>query len=395
MPWFFKFSSTKRKIWFCVINTTFSIFLFLFIQKSNFAHKNQHLFSLGKSLKQIFHKEELPTDFLVINTAFDKMLVDNYINSGQSQAKRGNIAITDRRKLVTLFEQINKSNVHKYIISNLIFDQPSTYDKPLAQELLRTKRMALGQSVDENKILPIFSNLNLGINQIYMTSGVLNKVRLFEHKDGQILKTLPLKLYEDINGVTIAPGYFYSVLGNQKIFNDFPLENIIQKDSVAVINLSSILQLSKSDFEGFSTELKNRIIIIDDFYNNSYGSVDDNDLPAAVIMANAYLTLKDGMIDFSWWLIGFLALVFLGFSYLVIVPQNKFSSPIFNQPILSFLIGGIGYVLVFALISVILYMLLGNRLNLIYMGLFFYFENLVVNRKYHSRKLKKRLNLES
>lgn len=389
----------KSQIKFCVINTLIALVLFFLLQKSHVlpGEKNKLLF-FGPILKNLVIAEvpEINKDsFLIINTSYDRMLVTHYKDLGSKSISdtepRGNIAILDREKLTKFINKINRNPNYNYLICNIIFDHPSLFDSILGSSMQKTKNMLIAQGESLQKIRPEFKDLDIGLDMIYTPSGTFSKYRLFEKQRGIVSKSIPLKMYEKRHNTHIDPGYFFSTLNGNLIFNDYIPENKIKEaDGLAPIDLGEFLELPDSFLYNLT---KGKIIVLGDYYTNPKKTIYENKVPASLILVNAFLSLEQGRNTISFGLIFSLMLIFLFFSYLVIAPQSKMQSRVFRIPLLGGLLGGARYIIAMAVISLLIYFVFGNNLNLIYMGVFFYLENLVINRHFHFLRLKRRFSL--
>ena len=385
----------RHRFIFSIINAIISVAIFFVIQRSHVLPGNtSKIFHLGPTIKDaiLSHKNKtLPVNYRIINTSHDRMLVDYYETIEGFRFPKGNIAITDRKKLLHLFQLLNKANNHKYIICNLVFDQASSIDDSLAKEMLKTKRMVVARGNPKQKIISKFKNLNYGLAAVYMPSGNLSKYRLLEVSDSGFVKSIPLKIYEELNQTNIDYGFFFSKLNNSYIFNDYTVEGFVKPSTSSRIDLGRI---TTQDSTGFNELTKDKILLIGDFYNNSKKTIYGSKTPSLLILLNAYLSIENGSIQVSLLLILFLFITFFFFSYLIIAEQSKRKSVIFRIPLIGSLIGGARYIITLALIGIVIYFVFGNNLNLIYMGIFFYIENIILNNKYHFNRLKRRLNLD-
>lgn len=387
----------KAQLKFCIFNTIFAALLFLFLNKSHvLPGENSKLFFLGPAFKNWISSERSTfgkEDFLFVNTAFDRMLVPHFerLDNGLSRGTmpRGNVDIVDREKLFLFFSKINKTANYKYLVCNIIFDHPSEYDSSLGAVMRKTKKMVVAQGERLDNIQPAFRNLPIGLDMVYAPSGVFNKYRLFEQAT-PLVKSIPLHMYEELHHTQIDPGFFASTLDGTFYFNDFTPEHWIKAtDELAPIDLGDILKLPDSYFHKLT---KDRIIVLGDYYTNPMKTVYESKTPATLILINAFLSLEQHRNTLTLGFSFFLLLILFFFSYLVIAPQSKIESRVFNLPILGGLLGGAKYVVAMACIGLLIYLIFGNNINLIYMGLFFYAENIVINRRFHYLRMKKRFN---
>ncbi|WP_339713286.1 CHASE2 domain-containing protein [uncultured Kriegella sp.] len=389
----------RKQIKFCIINTLGALLLFFVLQKSHILPgENSKLFFLGPLVKNMSISEtpeSYKKEFLIINTSYDRMLVPHYENVlGEADFKglqRGNIDILDREKLARFFKRIKIFQNYRYIICNVLFDQPSEYDNDLLSSISNTQNIVVAQGEDINRLLPEFRALNLGLDAIYTPGGSFSKYRLFEKSGDRLLKSMPLKMYEALYDKKIDDGFFFSRLNGSLIFNDFTPEYEVKNDAVIrPIDLGDILLFDDAHLAELT---KGKIIIIGDYYNNLKKTVYDPKTPSHLILLNAFLALEKGYPKISFGLVASLLLIFLFFSFLIITKQSKVESRIFKFPLLGGLVGGASYVLAMSFFSILINAIFGSNFNLVYMGVFFYLENIVVNRHFHYLRIKRRLNI--
>jgi hypothetical protein len=385
----------RYKLILSLFNAIIVLLLFFIIQKSHILPGNtSKLFYLGPVIKNILFpkKKQVNTNsYIVINTSYDRMLVDYYRTIKGRSYPRGNVAITDRAKLLKLFNLLNTTNSYKYIICNLAFDQASPIDSALGKTMLKTNRMIVAKGYFQQQVVPEFKNLNYGLATIYMPSGNLSKYRMLETTGDSLIKSVPLKMYEELDQTAIKYGSFFSKLKNKYIFNDFVVEQFVDHKKSIRDDLGRIITRDSIQFDILT---KDRVILIGDFYNNTRKTLYDSKTPSLIILLNAYFSINNGSNEFSLSLLGFLLVIFIFFSYLVFSKQSKQRSKIFKIPMLGALLGGARYILAFALIGIFIYFVFGNNLNLVYIGLFFYIENIIFNYKFHLNRLKRLMNLE-
>ena len=349
----------RKQIKFCAINTLGALLLFFVLQKSHILPgENSKLFFLGPLVKNISISgtpEGYKKEFLIINTSYDRMLVPHYENvwggADFEGIQRGNVAILDREKLARFFERIERFRNYRYIVCNVLFDQPSDYDRDLLSSMQNAKNMVVAQGEDINKVLLDFKGLNLGLDAIYTPGGSFSKYRLFEKSGDTVLKSMPLIMYEALYDQKIDPGFFFSRLNGSLIFNDFTPEYEVKNDDIVrPIDLGDILLFDDAHLAELT---KDKIIIIGDYYNNLKKTVYDAKTPSHLILLNAFLALEKGYPKISFWLVVSLLLIFLFFSFLVITKQSKVESKVFKYPLLGGLVGGASYVLAMSFFSTV------------------------------------------
>lgn len=386
----------KRILWFCCVNTLVAVFLFFILQRSHLLPGDTNtLFYLGPRINKLFNPElsrNLAKDFLIVDTSEDLMLVEKFVQGKNRRHASGNIAITDRNKLTSFFRRLNQAQNLTLVVCNLLFDQDSPVDEALKSEMQQVQHLLIAGARDSTVVRPAFRTLPSGLAEVYTSSGTVSKFRLFEKEGQGTLKSLPLLMAEHTLDTALEPGVFVSRLDGKRLFNDFTLEAFVRSDEVAHFTLGYLTDKELPD-HSFRKIVQDKILIIDNLENNTKRTLYNSKTPTSIFLANTYLSIREGSNRFSIPLLITLCIVFAFFSYLVVVPQSRLQSPVFNLPLLGIFLGGAGYLIGFVLIALLLYFVFGTNVNLLYIGLFFYIENLFINRRYHAKRLRRRYNL--
>lgn len=383
----------KKYIKFSLINAFIALILFFFLQKVYFLPgDDSKAFFYGPILKhKIFGTSEKALDYkkyLLVNTHYDNMIVENY---DKHNFPKGNVVITDRVKLIAFFKNIHELNSHKYLVCDILFENKSIYDDTLSSTIKRAKNIIIPRKKELNTTLPQFRDINSGLVDIYTTRGLFYKYTLEDYFSK--LKSIPLKMYEDIHKTKNKSYYVFSWLNKNLVFNDFVPEykissyNTIAKNDVPIINLGDLVSLSKKNLEDYT---KNKIIILGNYNSDMKGTIYGN-MAGPLILLNSYLSIenKDNTIKFT--LVVFLFFVFFIFSYVAKSSQEKIENKILNIPFLGTTLLGTSYIIIMLLISLIIYFIFGNSINLTYLALLFFIQNLWFNRNFYIEKLKKKV----
>jgi len=311
-----------------ILNAVWMIFIsHWLISVLPFLHSEEMLlFKMASFVKTlVLEQEEKPSkdDFIFINTAYDKQLVNIY----DEKTGPGNRAITDRKKLAEFFKILNqKPDNHKYVICDILFKDTSDFDTLLEKELKRLPNVIIAYDLDENgnpDIITPFAKLNKGLATYRPEEGVLLRFNL---QDNDIHKSLPLVMYEQLHHTKLKHKGFLYWLNDHIIFHNFILNLRIrdydlferkEEERYQIVNLGYLLGSPGPNLEeSILSYVKNKIIIIGDFVEQDIHATIYGDMAGSLILLNAYLALvnKDNVIT-----IPFLLFLFLSYSLLFFV----------------------------------------------------------------------------
>nr|WP_321414748.1 CHASE2 domain-containing protein [uncultured Allomuricauda sp.] len=327
-------------------------------------------------------------DFVLINTHYDNMLVNEKIDG----IPMGNISIVDRQHLLTLFRKVAKQDSHKYIICDVLFDHESALDLELSKAIAATRNHIIPRKDSLQETLALFRDLNSGLVDLATVGGTFFKYKLYNEK--LKVKSLPLKVYEDIHNVQIKDYGIFARLGEKLIFNDFVPEhrlnsyNVLEAKSYPMINLNEIIRVNDVNFDSY---IKDRILVIGNFNTDMKNTIYGN-IPGPLIILNSYLALENGDNKISFLLVFIVLVVFACFSFIIISPKDKIENTLLKIPVVGRFLVGFGFVLSISLIAVVIYLLFNNNLSLAYIGFFFYLENLILHRTHYFEKFKTKFN---
>ncbi|MEK6479945.1 hypothetical protein WJR50_20550 [Catalinimonas sp. 4WD22] len=378
----------KKRLLFSFFNALIAIFIFFLIQKIYLLPTNdKNVFTNSFITKHIILNKNTginSDELLFVNTSFDNMLVDNFDEKGLPV---GNINITDRKELQYFFERVKKSAKHKYILCDIFFEHASLYDDSL-EEAMNIPRLIIPEAKKGDGL--IFSNnkIKRGLAEIKTTGGLFYKYKLFSQETKQ--SSIPLKMYEELTGESLEKGYLWSRHGNNLMFNDFIPDyrvtnyDLLEAKSFLLFNLGEI-NLTSTEF--FNSVIDNRIIVIGDFYLNDNKNTLLGNISGPLLLVNAYYSLVKGDNIISVWLIIFLFLVFWGFSFIAVYPQDILEMKIGRIPYFGILLHVFSYVLIMSLVSFLVYFIFGINVNLAYIGALFFIEDKVLNFKFYREKI--------
>lgn len=330
---------------------------------------------------------------LLINVANDKELV----SVSERYIPKGIIAITDRLKLAQFLYKLNDQ--HQYIICDIIFSKKyeSPNDSLLQSAFKKAKRIIVPAPIYEDSIGSPKFDVGFGASS-YKASIESNRFMKYTFTEGDSLKSIPLKMYNELYGkdITRRSGLYFSngklcmnsVLLNYKIrplkkYND-------ELDKLQILELGvDILKGGQNDLQ-FQELVKDKIILIGDFEDSDQHRTIYGKMPGVLINYNAFLALRnsDHIIPIS--LIFSLIVFYLIFSLIMVYgwdkrliiwlkkclikftePYTKFNKIIINYPkvnILELLFNFSFYIGLLGIINVFIFLIYGIQLDLLAMS---------------------------
>lgn len=318
-------------------------------------------------------------DYLLINVSNDLLLIDK---SDEFGIPVGNQAITDRNKLGRLFQVLNQQKPGvRYILLDIRFDQGSQYDSILNAELKLRDDVIISYHLNESNspVYPVFGEVNRGLSD-YVIANIFEGVYKFQLYFQDSLKLTPLKMYEEIQGESSDHWGPFVRFKDWTTINHFILNyRLLQKDiynqevGFNPVNLGELLLLPDEDVSKF---LKDKFIVIGDFYENDMHETLFELTSGPLILLNSFLSLeyRDTRITFFFFFI--LSLFYLFLSYIVIYPEDliekyirkRFGKIKWVANLTSFFI----YLAFLILCSIIIYFLFNIHINVFFLALYLF-----------------------
>lgn len=368
------------------INAGLMLFFAFYLLSLPYVHgDDMMLIEYGAKIKNIvlgLEKKPPKKDFIFINVAYDKQLIDKLDTNGFSMGKQ---AIVDRKKLARFFEVLaKKPKNQKFILCDIHFADSASIntcegdsvsnDIALAQALRKIPNILLSYHLDENNKpeYPIFRDIPRGISDYDTPNNVFLKFKLL-YQDS--IKTTPLLMYEYLYKKELSKGRLFDKLGDNFIFNtfivDLPIRNydlFHTKETYKIDNLENILSGAMKE-EDILEYVKDRIVVIGDFslYDNHetiYGET-----AGPLLLLNTYLALErgDNVVSFSLILClyaGFWVASFLAFR----ISTNQHNINQRWKRLFSFL----SYFLILAFTSVLCYFMFDVSLSILYLSVYLF-----------------------
>lgn len=332
-------------------------------------------------------------DFAFINVSYDKELIDHYDEFG---FPAGNEAITDRGELAQLFHVLNQDPNYDYLFCDVIFQGASPNDSALQAEISKLPRALFTYHLDDTGGVgaPYYKDMQMGLADYAPIGDNFLKFRLVREDR----PTLPLILYENLEGGKFESKGPFWYLNDRIAFNDFVLDYRIRnrdlfRDTLNypysnLYTLSMLMEFGAEDqIKDFT---KDRIVVIGDFEVGDQHPTLYGDMAGPLILTNVYLALKNGDNRLPWGFVVFLLLVFSYLSYIALTDKDFFETLITqklakNNLFFQILAQGITYMLFLALTSVVSFLVFNHYINFLLLTL--YLNIVEVFRKWITGKL--------
>lgn len=305
--------------------------------------------------------DNVPDSLLLVNVFYDKQLVE-FEEDGMPV---GDIAITDREKLLRFLSIAKAADNYRYIFLDINFEEG--YNSPSDSALFQTIKTM------DRIVIPSHSGIRMKDSSLYAKSAnadysITWKVRVlsrFQFLRSDTIVTVPLKMYSErigADGCAIKPhwgGLWYTDNGRlchngvtllmRMIVNGRLIDDDGQSREYSYSYLGADLLNIDSIFP-VKDQLADKIIVIGDFSSDRHSTYLGAQ-PGSVVCMNAYLALMAGDHLVNWFnvLILFLIYSIVGTFYL---QGNSFSS-LFKNPWLSVLMSFLSTATLFFVISLI------------------------------------------
>lgn len=326
-------------------------------------------------------------DALFINVAYDKQFVKKTDNYGMTV---GNVAITDRSKLLKILQILRRTNTYKYIFLDVRFEKG--YEVPEVDSLLYAEICNLDKIVVANHSDIIISDSLLlkksALNEYKSTIVATNFVRYVYSEENRL--SVPLYAYHQLTGKSIDKhGLFYTCddrLCYNSLFIEFPVWNFSEYDAHGVkqyYNLGSDLLENFSERDMAILARDKYIVIgnmIEDVHDTYAGMK-----PGSLITFYAFLSLLEGKHFVSYGVQIFLAILF----FIISIFQFKWQSLWKRIPLPNFMqskpmffaLTFIEYSFILILVSILLYLLFSITISIILPSMYFTLQKTIINYK--------------
>lgn len=337
------------------------------------------LFQVTAGIKKIIlgiENKPDPKDYIFINNSYDNMLIEMPDEEGFPV---GNQPITDRRKLAMFFERMNKRpDGYKYIVCDIFFKDSSQYDSLLISNITKTKNIIIPYHTnDSGKIELPFININRGLADYRSIQYAFMKYALTAD---DTIKSLPLKMYEDIMGKKFIHKGLLSYMDGKPSFNsivvDFKLRyyELMDRNSERMYNIVNLGDLLRMNDSVFYKAVNNKIVLIGDFYERDIHQTLFGRMSGTLILLNVYLTLLNGENIIS---VGLFLLLFIGFFLISVelfsdksLGERKIVAKYTQKKFGKFILKILSYVLYLAILSILTYFIFNIHLNILIIAVY-------------------------
>lgn len=259
---------------------------------------------------------------MLVDVHYDKRFV---VERDAEGFPKGRLPVTDHDKLYRLLSYLEQQD-YRYILLDIFFDKAISepQDSSLYSLIVHMPRLGIALPPDSLEIADEQLKTKAGVTA-YSTALWENDFVKYRFLFDDSLKSLPLKMYEELNDRTIEPGRFIATDGNAwartstfltfELINDNDNKRYMHYNLGDVVgdSLDGVVYESKLNSENFP--VNGKYILIGDFKDDRHITFRGS-MSGTFINFNAYLTLLRGYHRLSFWLllilgVAFWALVFL------------------------------------------------------------------------------------
>jgi len=391
----------KHLTFLLIVSTLHSLFLAftsLWLVNQHFVYGDEKvLFQITAGIKKIIlglEDKPDPKEYIFVNVCYDNMLIPMLDDEGFPV---GNQPIVDRKKLAMFFDRLNKRpDSYKYVVCDIFFKDSSSVDSLLNSKITGTKNLIIPYHINDSGTveLPIF-NVNRGPADYNAIQYVFMKYPLIT---GDSMKSLPLRMFEDVTGKKFEKGKYISYLGGKPCFStmivDFKLRyyELLDRNAERMYNLSNLGDLLRLPDSAFYKSVNNKIILIGDYYERDIHQTLFGKMSGTLILFNIYYSLvkNETLISF-----GLLFLLFIGYfiiSYDLFseseLRERKYARKLSRTKFGKFIFKILSYVVYLMIISTVTYFVFNIHINILILA--FYLKGVDSLLKYiRNRKNKK------
>lgn len=397
-----------RTIWKSIVNTAkrnktamlVSICNVLILMAINYIMNNQPLFT-GENLSHYAWMEwvkeligtsdqEQRKDALFINVAYDKQLTEKK-EELFGRDTIGNIAITDRQKLLTLLTLLQNMS-YKYIFLDVKFEKGVNVpdvDSKLFAKIKSMNRIVLAHHTEQKDYEIADSSLLIKAGICDYTSTIVstNFVRYNYFYDEQ-KESMPLFAFRELTGKTInrhCLWYTCDGLCYKSLFLNFPIEDFNKYDNHGkkpYYNLGhDILKLTKKEL---ADRVRDKYIVIGDMIEDVHDTYCGK-RPGPVITYYAFQALMGERHIVSCGLQFFLAILYFLISLSLFEETSLLEQLTFihnsNSDLLHFIVDCIGCTFILLTISILLNIFMGYSISIFIPSVYFALQKNIINYK--------------
>lgn len=369
----------------------------------------------------VTYDKELRTLFEDDEVLYQESEAGDVLDTGIERIILGNTQITDRVKLLELLNFLDKTNDYKYILLDIIFsaDIDSSKDSLLFKKIVEMRDI----------IIPRHADMKLADNSLYAKSGIADYSNLYIETDFikypfwvDNEKSIPLIMYENIKGTKLKNYGWITTDGGLPARKSIPLPldvrmtkkiyendgNIYEEEGLDILLLGrDILGMNSEDNEYVSSLLKDepglfkdKYVIIGSLYGDDLHSTYIGDMPGALILYNAFLSLDKRRHIINIPILIILYLIFFLISFTILShkemlnylqqKKRKTKNNLRKKgyAFLKFLINNFAIETTLAIICVVIYLISGEIFDIIVTGIYFIIISIIVKNQRNFKLLK-------
>lgn len=386
-----------------VLHSLFLVFTSLWLVNQHFVYGDEKvLFQITAGVKKIIlgiENKPDPKDYIFVNVSYDNMLIQMLDDEGFPV---GNQPITDRKKLAMFFERLNKRpDSYKYTLCDIFLKDSSSFDSLLNSRILNTKNLIIPYHINDSGMveLPLFG-VNRGLADYSAIQYVFMKYPLITR---DTMKSIPLKMFEDVTGKKFVKNKIFSTLGGKPCFStmivDFKLRyyELLDRNSEKMYFLANLGDLLRLPDSAFYKSINNKIILIGDFYERDIHQTLFGKMSGTLILFNIYFSLLQNETLISFWLVLLLFIGYFMISYDLFsdsdLKERKYARKISHTKLGKFIFKVLSYVVYLMIISTVTYFIFNIHINILILA--FYLKGVDSLLKYlRNKKSRKEKNKE-
>lgn len=374
--------SRKKSLWFSAI-TAFLLLLVCYFA-DNLSYSILSGPSVGQRIEQLkelvgLTSDEIPSEYVFINVAYDKELVTVYDEYG---LPKGEIDITNRTRLANFLSLLHDS--HRYIMMDVLLsnDYQSKNDSLLLSSITKTDRISVARS-STTELLDTSLIERSGYTD-YSTDILETNFVKYEFLNGGE-STMP---YMTAQALGLSPkvykfGPFYFSDGHlcwKSLTLRFPIKmwRHSKHDDASPMSEKVLLNLGSDILDlGVSVPelVKDKIVVIGDFTEDDIHDTYIGKIAGPVINVNAVEALRANEFIIPWSFIVFLLLFYTLMGYLAVrnigVTQWIQMKLRIKSSLGNILLSIIGYSFFLSIIAGVIYLTTGMDMNVLIPSLWF------------------------
>ncbi len=330
--------------------------------------------SIIKNVVLGFEAKPPKEDFLLINTSYQKAIIPKLDEFG---FELGTEAITDRKSLAEFFKKASVFNHHQFIVCDVFLENASPDDSLLLASVRSVKNVRFPYHRQNKEFSKPVIPVPVAFSDYDSDFGNFLKYTFLQF---DTCKTMALEMYQTIDKGSYKKESWYYKRNNSIALNSFIIEfpirqfDIFRDDTLGYNSMHLQNFLSLPDSLAIET-LKNKIVVLGDFLEDDMHQTIYGTTAGPLIQLDAYLNLKQNRNILSGWLILYLFISYLIFSYALFFNSQIFSfawtTKLQQSKMGGFLFDYVKFAFCLLLMSVLSFLLFGVHLNVLVISLYF------------------------